>query len=245
MTNIKLTIEYDGKNYCGWQVQPNGMSVQETIENAIFKLVGKKTKINGSGRTDSGVHALGQTASFNTDSTIPSEAFSKALNHHLPLDISIVNSCKVDADFHARFSATGKHYKYVILNKGTRSPLNENRAYRVGKKLDIEEMKKAAAYFEGTHDFKGFMATGSQVADTIRTITAISVASIGDSIEINIEGSGFLYNMVRIIAGTLLECGLGKLNSSEFPHIIQSGNREAAGPTIPAYGLYLVKVFYN
>ena len=187
---------------------------------------------------------MGQTASFNTESTIPPEAFSKALNHHLPLDISIVSSCKVDKDFHARFSAIGKHYKYVILNRDTRSPLNENKAYRVGYKLDIEEMKRAAINLKGTHDFKGFMASGSRVSDTIRTITAISVIGLDDSIEISVKGTGFLYNMVRIIAGTLLECGLGKLKSEDIPDIILTGKRDAAGPTLPAYGLYLIEVFY-
>ncbi len=244
MTNIKLTIEYDGSNYCGWQVQPNGLSVQQVIEEAIFNLTGVKTRINGSGRTDSGVHALGQTATFNTESGIPPESFSKALNHQLPTDISIVSSCKVDRDFHARYSTIGKHYKYVILNREIRSPLMENRAYRVDKKLDIKEMKKAAFNFQGTYDFKGFMASGSQVADTTRTITEIFVVSIEDTIEISVKGTGFLYNMVRIIAGTLLECGLGKLQSKDIPGIILSGKREAAGPTLPAYGLYLVEVIY-
>ncbi|MCK5757647.1 MAG: tRNA pseudouridine(38-40) synthase TruA [Clostridiales bacterium] len=244
MVNIKLIIEYDGGNYCGWQVQPNGMSVQQVIENAIFDLTSEKTRINGSGRTDSGVHAIGQTASFNTESTIPPEAFSKALNHHLPSDISIVSSCEVDKDFHARFSAIGKHYKYVILNRDTRSPLNENKAYRVGYKLDIKEMKIAALNFVGTHDFKGFMAAGSKVSDTIRTITEISVVRLENSIEINVKGTGFLYNMVRIIAGTLLECGIGKLKAKDIPGIILTGTRDAAGPTLPAHGLYLIEVFY-
>ena len=245
MVNIKLTIEYNGSNYCGWQVQPNGPSVQQVIEDAILILTGQKTRINGSGRTDSGVHAKGQTASFNTKSNIPPVAFSKALNHHLPSDISIVHSCEVNKDFHSRFSAIGKHYTYVILNRSTRSPLNGKKAYRVGNNLDIEGMMRAAKHFEGTHDFKGFMAAGSQVSSTIRTITEISVVRIKDKIKIDVKGTGFLYNMVRIIAGTLLQCGTGKLNAKDIPGIILTGNREAAGPTLPAHGLYLIEVFYS
>lgn len=245
MVNIKLTIEYNGSNYCGWQVQPNGPSVQQVIEDAILNLTGQKTRINGSGRTDSGVHAMGQTASFNTDSTIPPEVFSKALNHHLPSDISIVHSCEVSKDFHSRFSAKGKHYTYMILNRSTRSPLNEKKAFRVGNNLNVDEMMRAAKHFEGTHDFKGFMASGSQVSSTIRTITEISVVRIKDKIKIDVKGTGFLYNMVRIIAGTLLECGIGKLDAKDIPAIILAGNREAAGPTLPAHGLYLIEVFYS
>jgi len=244
MTTIKLTIEYDGRNYCGWQVQPNGLSVQRVIEDALCELTGETIKINGSGRTDSGVHAFGQTASFITESKIPPEKFSRALNHHLPSDISIVSSCEKNENFHARFAAVGKHYKYMFFNRETRSPFFDDRAYRVPRNVDIEAMKKAAAAFKGTHDFKGFMASGSQVIDTVRTISEISVESLDEIIEINIKGNGFLYNMVRIIAGTLLECGLSKLEYSDIPEIILSGDREAAGPTLPAHGLYLMEVYY-
>lgn len=244
MTNIKLTIEYKGGGYCGWQMQPNGLSVQQVIEEAIHKLTGKKVRINGSGRTDAGVHALGQTATFLTSSAIPPESFSKALNYHLPEDISVVSSCKVDESFHARFSAKGKHYKYMIYNRDIRSPFYEGRAYRAARKLDINAMKSAGSFFIGTHDFAGFMATGSQVEDTVRTITALSVIESGGLIEINVEGTGFLYNMVRIIAGTLLECGLRRINSVDIPEIINTKQRDKAGPTLPAHGLYLVEVYY-
>ncbi len=244
MINIKLIIEYDGRKYCGWQVQPNGISVQQVIEDAIYTLTGEKIRINGSGRTDSGVHALGQTATFKTMSTIPPDSFSKALNHHLPGDISIISSCKVEDEFHARFSAIGKHYRYLIFNRVTRSPFFEGRAYKVSKGLDIVAMEKAAACFLGTHDFMGFMATGSQVEDTVRSISEFSIEKNNDVIALNIKGNGFLYNMVRIIAGTLLECGLGKLNPADIDGIIASCKRESAGPTLPAEGLYLVEVYY-
>ncbi len=245
MKNIKFIIEYDGTEYCGWQIQPNGLSVQQVIEEALLKLTGEEIKIHGSGRTDSGVHAYGQAASFKTQSSIPAEVFSKALNHHLPWDISIIFSCEADKDFHARFSAKGKKYSYEIFNRDIRSPFYETRAFRVPGTLDINSMKRAAEHFYGTHDFRGFMAVKSQVSDTVRTITDISVEKNGDIIEINVSGNGFLYNMVRIIAGTLLECGLGRLAPSDIPNVIFSGKRDEAGPTLPARGLYLVNVFYS
>lgn len=244
MTNIKLIIEYDGSHYCGWQYQPNGVSIQQVIEDTLFELTGEKIRIHGSGRTDAGVHALGQAASFSTNSKIPPEKFSHALNQKLPADISIVSSCEVNENFHARFSAVGKHYKYLLFNRETRSPFYTNRAYRVNRELNVSAMKEAATEFLGTHDFKGFMAAGSQVSDTVRSISEMFIEVNGDIIEINVKGTGFLYNMVRIIAGTLLECGLGKLGIEDVPAIIMSGERDAAGPTLPAHGLYLVEVIY-
>jgi tRNA pseudouridine38-40 synthase len=244
MKNILLEIEYDGTNYCGWQVQKNGVAIQQKIEEAIECLTGEKLRINGAGRTDSGVHALGQTATFNTDSTIPSSNLSKALNQILPKDISIISSRKVPVDFHARFSATGKIYRYIILNRQQRSPFYERKAYKYGKKLDIAAMKEAAVHFTGSHDFKAFMASGSSVEDTVRRIERLDVSKDGDLITIEIEGNGFLYNMVRIIAGTLVECGEGRKRTTEIPGIISDCNRQAAGRTLPGHGLYLVKVKY-
>ena len=197
MVNIKMIIEYDGSNYCGWQVQPNGMSVQQMIEEALFELTGEHIRIHGSGRTDAG-----------------------------------------------RFSAKGKRYRYVIFTRDSRSPFHENRSYRTMKKPDVAKMASAAVHFKGTHDFKGFMASGSNVEDTVRTISDISVEEKGDVIEIKVYGNGFLYNMVRIIAGTLLECGYGKMEPEDIPSIINSGKRENAGPTLPSYGLFLDEVIY-
>lgn len=244
MTNIKLTIEYDGTRYCGWQYQPNAISIQQVIEDALFDLASERIRIHGSGRTDAGVHALGQTASFTTNSIIPPVKFSHALNQNMPSDIAIVSSCEVPDDFHARFSAVGKHYKFLLFNRETRSPFYDSRAFRVNKEINVSAMKKAAVEFLGTHDFRGFMAAGSNVCDTVRTISEIFIKESEEIIEINVKGNGFLYNMVRIIAGTLLECGLGKLSSQDMTSIISSGDRDKAGPTLPAHGLYLVKVFY-
>ncbi len=245
MKNILLEIEYNGTNYCGWQIQNNAMSVQYKIEEAIEELTGEEIRINGAGRTDAGVHAMGQTATFKTETNIPPLSISKALNQKLPVDISIISSREVPMDFHARFSAKGKIYRYLILNRQQRSPFYEERAYKYGKKLDVSAMKEAAGYFTGIHDFKGFMASGSSVEDTVRRIDRLEVSLNKNLISIEVEGNGFLYNMVRIIAGTLLECGEKRKNPDEIPGIISSCERRSAGRTLPGYGLYLVKVKYS
>ncbi|MFO7612296.1 MAG: tRNA pseudouridine(38-40) synthase TruA [Clostridia bacterium] len=245
MKNIKLIIEYDGTAYCGWQYQPNGPSIQQIIEDALLRLTGEAVRLHGSGRTDAGVHALGQVANFHTESKIPPVVFGRALNQLLPDDISVISSCRVSDEFHSRFDARGKQYRYLIFNRQERSPFYENKAYRYGKEIDLAKMKTAAGYFKGAHDFRGFMASGSDVADTLRTIHGIDIDHNGDLIGIDIIGSGFLYNMVRIICGTLLECGIGKREPSEIPNVIMSGDRRAAGRTLPAHGLYLVKVVYD
>ncbi|HPQ46670.1 MAG TPA: tRNA pseudouridine(38-40) synthase TruA [Clostridia bacterium] len=245
MKNIFIEIEYDGTNYCGWQVQRNGMTVQQKIEEAIKDTTGEDIRINGAGRTDAGVHALGQTATFFTEAKIRPEIISKALNQRLPEDISIVSSREVPMDFHARFSATGKVYRYLIFNRQQRSPFHENKAYRYGKSLDLTAMKEALVHFTGTHDFQTFMASGSTVEDTVRRIDRLELDKTGDLITIEIEGNGFLYNMVRIIAGTILECGEGKKKPEDIPGIIDSCNRKWAGRTLPGHGLYLMKVKYE
>jgi len=244
MNNVKLTIEYDGTNYHGWQEQKNAVTVQQTIKDAIKTLTGEECDLIGSSRTDYGVHALGQVANFHTRSSIPPDRFSYALNRILPDDIVIVKSEKVDDDFHARFMAKGKKYRYLILNTPHRSALYRNRAYHVSHNLDVEEMQKAANVFLGKHDFSAFMATGGSAKTTERTITYVSVIRYGNTIEFEIAGDGFLYNMVRIIAGTLIEVGMGKIKFDDIPDIILSGNRKRAGKTVPAHGLYLVEVYY-
>ncbi len=245
MTNILLTIEYDGTNYCGWQMQNNGISIQQKIEESIFNITGDKTRIYGSGRTDAGVHALAQTATFKTKSTIPPESICKALNSVLPRDISIISSKAVPDDFHARFSAKGKRYEYLILNRECRSPFYENRAYFYRKEIDLDRMQKAAAYFCGTHDFSGFMSTGSSVNDYIRTIYESEVEKHGDLIRVSLYGNGFLYNMVRIMCGTLLYAGTGKIEPESISRIIESRDRNEGGPTLPPSGLYLAAVVYD
>lgn len=247
MRNIKLIIEYDGTNYCGWQVQENGPSIQESIEKALFDITGERIRIIGSGRTDAGVHARGQVANFNTNCLIPQEKFAYAINSMLPRDIVIKDSTEVPLDFHARYSAVGKKYSYLIVNSRFPSALLRNYAYHINycERLDIERVKQAARAFVGTHDFSGFMSSGSNASDTERTIYDISVLSKDGLICIGYKGSGFLYNMVRIITGTLIDAGTGKLDCEDMKGIILSKNREKAGMTVPACGLYLEEVYYN
>lgn len=245
MVNVKLTIQYDGTNYCGWQKQKNGNTIQEEIEKAIMLVTGEKVDLIGSGRTDSGVHAKGQVANFLTNSNIPVDKIKFALNSRLPKDISIIESRIVDENFHSRYDAIGKRYKYIIYNNKVRNPLYRNFAYHVPYSLNYKEMQEATKYFLGSHDFSAFMASNSAVKTTIRTINKVTLEKIEDLTIFTIEGNGFLYNMVRIIIGTIVEIGRGKLKSSDIPNIIHSKDRRIAGHTAPPQGLYLEKVFYN
>ncbi|MEW9122268.1 MAG: tRNA pseudouridine(38-40) synthase TruA [Thermotaleaceae bacterium] len=244
MKNIKLQVEYDGTDFCGWQKQLNGRTVQGEIERALEKVLKKPVKLSGSGRTDAGVHALGQVANFNEDISVPTDKIPYALNSLLPADIAIWKAEEVEANFHARYSAKRKKYIYQIYNDKVRSPLMRNYAFFVPQPLDYDAMCAAGKYFLGTHDFKGFMAAGSNVKDTIRTLYKLDVYLSNDLIKIEVEGNGFLYNMVRIIAGTLIEVGKGNILRTAIPQIIDSGMRDKAGPTAPAQGLYLAEVFY-
>ena len=243
MRNIKITIQYNGKNYCGWQNQNNSPGIQGTIEKAIFDITREEVKITGSGRTDAGVHALGQVANFKTNSQIPVDRIPNALNAKLPKDISIVKAEEVDEDFHSRYSAKKKTYRYQIYNSQYRSPIYADISYPVKYDLDIDKMKKEAKSLIGTYDFKGFMSSGSSVIDTVRTIYNIEVSKSEDLIIIEIEGNGFLYNMVRIIAGTLVDIGRGRI-AEKMSTIIESKSRSMAGHTAPAHGLFLKKVDY-
>ena len=243
MRNIKITIQYNGKNYCGWQKQNNSPGIQGTIEKAIFDITREEVKITGSGRTDAGVHALGQVANFKTNSQIPVDRIPNALNAKLPKDISIVKAEEVDEDFHSRYSAKKKTYRYQIYNSQYRSPIYADISYPVKYDLDIDKMKKEAKSLIGTYDFKGFMSSGSSVIDTVRTIYNIEVSKSEDLIIIEIEGNGFLYNMVRIIAGTLVDIGRGRITEN-MSTIIESKSRSMAGHTAPAHGLFLKKVDY-
>ena len=247
MRNIKLIIEYDGTNYCGWQVQENGPTIQGYLEKALLAVTGENITVHGSGRTDAGVHARGQVASFTTESSIPQEKFAYALNNKLPGDIVIKKSEEVPLDFHARFSAIGKKYSYLIINSRFPSALLRNHAYHVNycERLDICRIEIAAEAFIGTYDFSGFMATGSKVKDTVRTIYELSVEREKELIRFDYKGSGFLYNMVRIITGTLLYAGIGKIDPEDMKDIILSKDRDRAGATLPARGLYLEEVYYD
>ena len=246
MRNIKLIIEYDGTNYSGWQAQKNASSIQQTIQDAIEKITGCRPELHGSGRTDAGVHARGQVANFLIDSKIKAERFAFALNAVLPEDIVIKSSCEMDMDFHARFSAVGKQYSYHIINSRQRTALHRHYAHYVNycEKLDLSEMRMACGHLIGTHDFEAFMAQGSSIKDTVRTIYDIKLVQDEDLIKLIYHGNGFLYNMVRILSGTILYCGIGKINTKDIPAIIASKDRTSAGITLPPHGLYLEKVFY-
>ncbi|MGM0396287.1 MAG: tRNA pseudouridine(38-40) synthase TruA [Bacillota bacterium] len=245
MRNIKLVIEYDGTNYWGWQTQESFPSIQEEIEKAIRKATGEKVVLYGSGRTDAKVHALGHVANFHTESTIPGERFSYALNVELPEDIKIITSQEVSRDFHARFSATRKRYVYRIYNGEAGRPLIRNYTAHVKYPLNIQLMKDAAEYFMGTHDFNSFRGKKTSIKSSVRTIYSIDIEKKEDIIEIIIEGNSFLRNMVRIIAGTLIEIGVGRRDKNGIPGIIAEKNRRSAGKTAPAQGLFLEKVYYK
>ena len=253
--NFLLTIEYDGSNFSGWQRQPNARTVQGEMEKVLTKVCGAKVELNGTSRTDAGVHALGQRASFKGEYGIPTDKIMNAANNHLCGgkrlgsligDIRIKNLEEKPLDFHARFDSKGKKYRYVIQNGGQVNIFRRNYCYYVEAPLDIESMKDAAKYIVGTHDFACFQASGSQIRETtVRTVYDLDVYKDSDDVILEISGDGFLYNMVRIIAGTLVEVGLGKIKPDKVKLAIDSGLRQNAGHTAPAQGLYLVEVYYE
>ena len=245
MRRIHLIVEYDGTAYAGWQRQANAMTVQEKLERAILKLTGEELCVSGASRTDAGVHALGQSAHFDTESRIPADKFSFALNTMLPPDIRVTRSDEVSPDFHARFSTRGKRYRYLFHAAPHAGALTRNTHAHVIYPLDVERMQAEAQDLVGTHDFAAFAASGSVVKDTVRTIYRAEVTSSGSEIRLIVEGSGFLYNMVRIIAGTLIGVGSGKLEPGAFRRAIASGDRLDLGITAPAHGLTLMEVFYD
>lgn len=244
MRNIKLIIEYDGTDYHGWQSQQNAVAVQDVVRKAIKKLTGEDVTLTGSSRTDTGVHAYGQVANFMTDSRIPADRFCYAINTNLPEDIAIKSSVEVDESFHARFSTKGKKYRYLIYNHPVPPALLCHRAWHEPRIVDFEAMKQAAPDFLGEHDFSAFKATGSDVKTNERTITYVDLKKEDELITFEIAGNGFLYNMVRIIVGTLVDVGLGKIPADSISKIIESRDRRQAGMTAPAHGLYLVEVYY-
>ena len=243
MKNLKVIIQYNGANYCGWQKQPDSLGIQGTIEKAIYEITKEEVKLIGSGRTDAGVHALGQVANFKLESSIPAQKIPSALNAKLPKNISIIDCTEVDDEFHSRYSAKGKRYRYLIYKNMYRSPIYKDTSYHVRYDLDFEKMCKEAKHLIGEHDFKGFMSSGSSVNDTVRTIYNITLEKQEDLIVLEVEGNGFLYNMVRIIVGTLVDIGRGRINES-LKDIINSKNRGKCGHTAPAHGLFLKKVDY-
>lgn len=244
--NIKLTIEYDGTNYHGWQSQiGSGIStVQDTLERAIGTLTRETIKTYASGRTDAGVHALGHVANFKTESRIPPDAWAPALNHCLPVDIRVLLSEEVPDDFHARFSALGKLYRYRILNRPAPSALYRRYAWQVSLRLNLKKMRLAASSFEGKHDFTAFRGSGCSAKTPVRTVRTVVIKKSGDFIEIGIEADGFLQHMARNIVGTLVEVGLGRFSPDEVKRMLMSRDRTTAGRTAPPQGLYLVQVYY-
>ncbi len=232
------------KDLIGWQKQPNKLNIQGEIERAIEEITGEKVDLIASGRTDAGVHSIGQTANFKTNSKIPIEKFSKAINSKLKKSIVIKSAEEVDERFHSRYSVKSKTYRYIINNSENGTAIYRGLEYHVPMKLDYQKMNEAIKYFIGEHDFKGFKASGTSSKSSVRTIYGGEVRKEGERIIIEVTGSGFLYNMVRIIAGTLLEVGLGKIEPEEIVEIINSQDRTRAGKTLPAHGLYLLKVQY-
>ena len=245
MRNIKLTIEYDGKDFNGWQKQPNKLNIQGEIERAIYNITKEEVDLIGSGRTDAGVHAWNQIANFKTNSNISIEKMAIAINSQLKNSIVVKKAEEVDERFHSRYNAKRKTYRYVINNTEYGSAIYRNLEYHFPIKLNVEKMQEAAKYFEGEHDFKAFKSSGTSGKNSVRTIYKAEVKTDGERILIELTGNGFLYNMVRIISGTLLDVGLEKIEPSEIEDIINSKDRTKAGKTLPAHGLYLVKVNYE
>lgn len=244
MKRVKLTVAYDGTNYCGWQVQPNGITIQEVLNQCLSEFTGEKIETIGASRTDAGVHALGNVAVFDTEMRMPGDKFSFALNQRLPEDIRIQKSEEVDVNFHPRYIKSQKTYEYQILNRRFPIPTERFYSHFTYIPLDIEKMREAAEYLVGEHDFKSFCGTGAQVKTTVRTVKEIQIEKNEDRITIRITGEGFLYNMVRIIAGTLMDIGGGLYPPEKMQEILEAKDRKKAGPTAPARGLTLMEIQY-
>jgi tRNA pseudouridine38-40 synthase len=242
--NIRLLIEYDGTRYLGWQVQPHGTTIQQELEAAILRITGERACVIAAGRTDAGVHASGQVAHFHTTSPIPPEKMQRALNAVLPGDIAVLRVEDADVGFHARFRAKSKRYRYTILNRPFRSPLNRTAALLVPQPLDIEAMRAAARHCIGTHDFSSFGCNAGRDDNPVRTVLDFAVESQGAYVVIEIEAVSFMYKMVRSLVGTLLDVGKGKITPDEVLRIMSARDRRAACPTAPAHGLCLIKVNY-
>jgi len=245
MSNYKLLIEYDGTNFVGWQRQNNGKSIQQSLEEAILKLSNEKVTVLGAGRTDSGVHAKGQVAHFEISKDLAIDNIRDGINQCLrPLPIAILNVEKVADNFHARFSAKKRIYQYLIINR--RPPLTFQRyfAWIIYKKLDIEKIKEAAQYFEGKHDFNAFRSINCQSSSSIKTIDQCSVTNAKESITVQVTAKSFLHSQVRIMTGTLVNVGEGKIKPSDIRQIIEMKDRDKAGVTAPSHGLYLKEIIY-
>lgn len=240
MRRVKLVVAYDGTNYHGWQIQPRANTIEEELNKHLSELLKEDIKVIGASRTDSGVHALGNIAVFDTNTNIAPEKIRNALNKRLPEDIMIQSSEQVDDNYHPRRMRVIKTYIYRILNAKTPNPLARLYSHFTYVTLDVEKMQEAAGYFLGEHDFKSFCSSHTKADSTVRTITAIEIEKHEDMIEITVSGNRFLYNMVRIIVGTLIQVGQGKYPPHQIEAMIQGKNRKLAGPTAPANGLTLI-----
>lgn len=241
---VKLVVAYEGTNYCGWQIQPNGITIEQVLNETLSSLLGEEITVTGASRTDAGVHSLGNVAVFETHTKMPAEKISFALNQRLPEDIVVQESCQVPEDFHPRFSKSRKTYEYRILNCRFRQPLERRTSYFYHYPLDVSAMQKATAYLVGEHDFTSFASVHAQTNTYVRTIYALDVVREGDMIRIRVQGNGFLYNMVRIIAGTLIQVGAGIKKPEDMESILAGKDRELAGPTAPAHGLTMIGLEY-
>lgn len=246
MRNLLLTLCYDGARYHGWQVQNNAVSVQQVFQEALFKIIAERPAVKGCSRTDTGVHANRFCVSLKTEHAIPCERLVCALNHFLPEDIAVLDCREVPLDFHARYSCLGKEYIYQIWNEPARNPFLRGRALHYWYGLDLDRINAAAAHFVGTHDFTSFCtADARDRRDMCRTVGRADVRREGGLVLFTVAADGFLYNMVRIMAGTLLRVAQGKLRPEQIPGILAARDRSAAGPTAPPCGLYLNRVFYG
>lgn len=245
MRRIMLVVAYEGTHYHGWQLQPNGITIEGVLNEALGRLLGEEIVVIGASRTDAGVHSYGNVAVFDTNTRIPAEKLAYALNQRLPEDIVVQSSCEVAPDFHPRHCESRKTYEYRILNRKMPLPMRRRDTYFYYYDLDVERMQQAAELLTGEHDFKSFCATAAVVETTVRTIYELRVSREDDVIAIRVTGSGFLYNMVRIIAGTLIEVGAGKRSPESIREILEARDRAAAGPTAPAHGLTMIGIAYQ
>lgn len=245
MKRVRIIVSYDGTNYCGWQLQPNGITIEEVLNKHLSALLREEITVIGASRTDSGVHAMGNVAVFDTENRMPADKICFALNQRLPEDIRIQKSEEVALDWHPRRCNCTKTYEYKILNRKIDMPVSRLYSHFCYFPLDVEKMKAAARYFVGEHDFKSFCTVRSQAEETVRTIYSLDLDRRDDMITIRISGSGFLYNMVRIIAGTLMKVGMGVYPPEYVEEIIDARDRQKAGPKVPAKGLTLVSLEYE
>ncbi|HKK01471.1 MAG TPA: tRNA pseudouridine(38-40) synthase TruA [Desulfuromonadales bacterium] len=244
MMYVRLIVEFDGTGYAGWQRQPNGLSIQQVIEEALAKLLQSPVRTHSSGRTDAGVHARGMVIGFSTHKSLPLSAFREGLNRLLPPDIAVREANEVDASFHPRFDAVGKWYRYAIYRGATRSPLHRNFSWHLRSQLEVVSMQTAAASFVGNHDFAAFRSSGCEAKTTQREIFSFSVTEDGDLLYLDVRGNGFLKNMVRVMVGTLVEVGLKRRPVDDISRLLQEGDRSRAGRTAPPHGLCLMEVWY-